>query len=38
MVLMGPYCVSGYLEGLFLLQLRIRNNMTSKASNDILFP
>lgn len=35
---MGPYCVSGYLEGLFLLQISIKNNTTSKACSNILFP
>lgn len=38
MVLMDPYFGSGHLEGLFLLQLSIKKNITSKACNDILFP
>lgn len=38
MVLMDPYCVSGYLEGLFLLQLSIKNDITSKAWNNMLLP
>lgn len=38
MVLMDTYCVSGYLEGLFLLQLSIKNDITSKAWNNMLLP